>query len=137
MAVPDHVQPDQHREREHQLADEADRFTGVRTGAAGALVEVLFFVVALLLTKHDGDAGHCREEDDLLAHRVDPAVVERDRADGLGDVPFTGDGGVDHIAVRALVMPVSRQPEHAPQHQQREAGGADGEDDQTGPVRHS
>ena len=35
------------------------------------------------LTEQQDDADDCREEDQLLAHRVDPAVVEDDRGHGV------------------------------------------------------
>ena len=66
------------------------------------------------------DAHHGDEEDELLAHRVEAAIVEHHRGDDVRHVALLRDDPVEHVAVRAAVVAEARDRDERPRQQHTE-----------------
>ena len=88
-------------------------------------------LVTLLAQQHH-QPDRRGEQDELLAHRVQPAEVEVDRRDHVGGVALGHRHPIEHRPVDAVIVAEGRQPgkpvhEYDPQHHR-----ADGEQGQNG-----
>src|SRR5579859_6554753 len=96
----DQPQADDQRETDHQ---DADHPQAVALDSVDGAVELplLGFLPSVAAEKQDG-SEHGREQDELLAHRVDSAHVEDDRVDHVRRMPERHDDVVEQQTVRAV-----------------------------------
>ena len=77
------------------------------------------------------------EHDQLLAHRVEPAIVEDDRGDDVRGMPLFDGGVVEERRVGARLRAEVRQPGSCPDEQRAEPEGAGAEQEESLPASHS
>src|SRR5690348_8265022 len=113
-------------ERDEPEADEDRRGDGKRPDDADQVIAGVvvgrFAFVAATLAQEQHDAGDRGEEDELLAHRVEAAVVEDDGRDDVRHVPLGQHHLVEQVAVRPDVVPEVGQPGERPDDERGEAG---------------
>ncbi len=125
---------DVHAERE-QARDQHERKGAKRLARAGELMLVRLLLVRTLvlaakLPEDQDDPEHRREQDELLAERVERAEVEVQRGDQVGRVALGHADPVEHVTVDALVVAERGQAGEAVDEHHAEAGGADPEQQQ-------
>ena len=118
MAVGDDVHAEHHGRSDESQAEDAQRLARALLAALLALLVVagllLLVLLATLLPQQDHKAEGCGEQDDFLAESVEAAVVEVDGSNGVGNVAFVDDGGVDDVPVGAGIMPQAGQATQSP-----------------------
>ena len=112
------MRDDVQREHErHRHRDEAER--GHRVAAHG--VDHVAHVLLAGLAEEHRRRGRRREQDQLLAQRVEAAIVEDHRRDDVRDVPVGLRDSDEHVAVRTRIVAERGEAGEAPDEQQRQA----------------
>src|SRR4051794_15596640 len=124
-------QPQGHEERaaHHQRPEDTD---GV---AAGVVFHFVVLTALAAQQQHDADDG-C-EEDELLAHRVEAAIVEDRGGHDVGHMPLGKRDTVQDVAVGAFVVTEVGQADEAPDQKRAEARGGGQEDSDPDAAAHS
>src|SRR5579884_479790 len=112
VAERDQPEADDHADTDGKPADRAQRLVRRRTSTR---------LLSLRRSKQQDDSGYGREEDELLAERVDAAVVEHDRADHVRRMPLGHDDVVEQVRVGVTVAAEGRKSCKAPGEEGREA----------------
>ena len=119
----DDVQPD------HEEHDGGERTDAAHGGARDAVVDAVDILLAPL-AQQQGNRGCSAEEQQLLAHRVEAAVVEHDGGDRVHHVPLLRCELRDQVAVRPGIVAERRQVDDAVHEQRAEAERPEREDDE-------
>src|SRR5207247_9278428 len=93
-------------------------------------------VLLPLTTEQEGHAHHGAEQDELLADRVDAAVVERDGVDAVRGVSLRDGSVQEHLAVRAPIVAERWRTGDPPTDSRGDADRTDHSDDQANAARH-
>ena len=91
--------------------------------------------IACLAQQHR-DPHHRCKEDELLAERVEAAIVEHDGRDDVRDVPLLAGDVDEYPAVRAVERTECRQARERPDEQPREPDAGDAEEAESGGAAH-
>ena len=134
LAVRNHVEAEEDGEPDERHAEGADGVARRRRRAPGLPVlalRLLLRIVLLLLdlAEEERCSSHRDEEDELLAHGVEGAVVEVHRAHHVRRLALADGERIEHLAVRTRVRAEWGQPRKAPDQEGRESGGSRGDEE--------
>ena len=131
MTVDDHVQAEQHERCDQDQAGHPNGVTRIDQLALRCVVLGGLLVLATLHPKEQRHSHHRREEDEFLADRVDPPIVEDGGVHHVGGVPLRHAPGVDDVPVHAVVVAEARQRGEPPHQQGSRPGGTGDEHEET------